>query len=194
MYRRKLGIRSSRKSQTMEAVLETLNTKTEETKEHCDRIGSFAVEIMKALGYTRTSDLDDIKLLCKVHDIGKITISEEILSKPDKLTDEEYNKIKNHSEAGFKIIKNIVESDLIANGVLYHHERYDGNGYPFGLIGDNIPLYARIIAICDSYDVMVEGRPYQAKKTHKEAIDEIIRCSGTQFDPMIVQVFTKLFN
>ncbi|PAT01193.1 hypothetical protein CI105_08080 [Candidatus Izimaplasma bacterium ZiA1] len=194
MYRRKLGVRSSRKSQTMETVLETLNTKTEETIAHCDRVGAFAVEIMKALGFTRTSDLDDIKLLCKVHDIGKITISEEILSKPEKLTDEEYTKIKSHSEAGFKIVKNIVESDLIANGVLYHHERYDGKGYPFGLKGKKIPLYARIISICDSYDVMIEGRPYQVKKTHDEAIEEILRCSGTQFDPKIVKVFIELFN
>lgn len=194
MYRRKLGIRNSRKSRTMETVLATLNAKTEETKEHCERVGYFAVEIMKELGYTRTSDLDDIRLLCKVHDIGKITISEEILSKPDNLTKEEYKKIKTHSEAGFKIIKNIVESDLIANGVLHHHERYDGTGYPFGLAGEEIPLYAKIVAICDSYDVIVEGRPYQRKRSHKEAVEELVRCSGTQFDPKIVDVFVKLFG
>lgn len=194
MYRRKLSIRSSRKSQTMDTVLTTLNTKTEETKEHCDRLGYYAVKILQEIGYTRTSDLEDIKLLCRVHDIGKITVSEELLSKPGKLTDKEYAKIKTHSEAGFKIIKNIVESDVIANGVLYHHERFDGTGYPFGLKGDEIPLYAKIVAVCDSFDVMVVGRPYQQKKTHNEAIDELIRCSGTQFDPNIVDVFVTLFK
>jgi HD-GYP domain-containing protein (c-di-GMP phosphodiesterase class II) len=178
----------------MATVLETLNTKTEETKEHCDRLGYYAVRILKELGFTRTSDLDDIKLLCKVHDIGKITVSEEILSKPGALTEKEYSKIKTHSEAGFKIIKNIVESDVIANGVLYHHERFDGTGYPFGLQGEEIPLYAKIISVCDSYDVMVEGRPYQSKKSHEESIDELLRCSGTQFDPKIVKVFVTLFR
>jgi len=178
----------------METVLETLNAKTEETTEHCDRLGYYAVEVMKELGFTRTSDLDDIKLLCKVHDIGKITIAEEILSKTDKLTISEYSKIKTHAEAGYKIIKNIVESDNIADGVLYHHERYDGRGYPFGLTGEEIPLYARIVSVCDSYDVMVQGRPYSNRKTHKEAIEEIMRCSGTQFDPKIVDVFVKLFG
>jgi len=189
MYRRKLGDRNSRKSKTMETVLETLNTKTEETKAHCDRLGKYAELVLIELGYSRVSDLEDIKLLCQVHDIGKITISEDILSKPGKLTDEEMDKIKSHSEAGYKIIKNIVESDTIANGVLYHHEKYDGTGYPFGLKGGEIPLFAKIVSVCDSYDVMITGRPYQKTKTKVEAIKEIERCKGTQFDPIIADAF-----
>lgn len=194
MYRRKLSVRNSRKSHTLETVLETLNTKTEDTKAHCDRIGEFAVMILKELGFTRISDLEDITLLCQVHDVGKITISEELLSKPEKLTEEEFIKIKGHSEAGYKIIRNIVESDNIADGVLYHHERQDGKGYPFGLEGHEIPLFAKIVSVCDAYDVMISGRTYQTKKTHNEAIKEIKKYSGTQFDPVIVEAFIKAYQ
>ncbi|KFZ26777.1 MAG: Cyclic di-GMP phosphodiesterase response regulator RpfG [Candidatus Izimaplasma bacterium HR2] len=189
MYRRKLQDRNSRKSKTMDAVLETLHIKTEETKEHCDRLGVYAVNTLKQLGYTRVSDLEDIELLCKVHDIGKITISEEILSKEGELTKEEYNKIKGHSESGYKIVKNIVESDRIAFGVLYHHERVDGKGYPFGLKGDEIPLFAKILNIVDAYDVMITGRKYSKAVSKEEAIKEIIACSGTQFDKKIADKF-----
>lgn len=189
MYRRKLTDRNSRKSKTMDAVLETLHVKTEETKDHCDRLGVYAINTLKQLGYTRISDLEDIELLCKVHDIGKITISEEILSKKDKLTDEEYNKIKSHSESGYKIVKNIVESDKIAFGVLYHHERVDGKGYPFGLIGDEIPLFAKILSVCDAYDVMITGRKYSKAISKEDAIKEIIHCSGTQFDKRVAEKF-----
>lgn len=191
MYRRKLGDRNSRKSKTMDAVLSTLHVKTEETKEHCDRLGDYAVKTLKKLGYSRVSDHEDIVLLCQVHDIGKITISEDILSNKGSLTKNEYKKIKGHSEAGYKIVKNIVESDRIAYGVLYHHERVDGKGYPFGLLGDEIPLFAKIVSICDAYDVMVTGRKYSKIKSQEEAFKEIIRCSGTQFDEEIAKKFIE---
>ena len=191
MYRRKLSDRNSRKSKTMEAVLQTLHEKTEETKEHCDRLGVYAVKTLKKLGFTRTSDLEDIEMLCQLHDIGKITISEEILSKPGKLTVEEYSKIKGHAESGYKIVKNIVESDTIAYGVLHHHERVDGKGYPFGLKGYEIPLFAKIISIVDAYDVMISGRKYCTAITKEKAIIEIIACSGTQFDKKIADVFIE---
>lgn len=194
MYRRKLGDRNSRKSKTMNAVLSTLHVKTEETKEHCDRLGKYAVKTLKKLGFSRVSDLEDIELLCKVHDIGKITISEDTLSKKGALTGEEYKKIKGHSEAGYKIVKNIVESDRIAFGVLYHHERIDGKGYPFGLRGEEIPLFAKIVAICDAYDVMISGRKYSKPKTQEEAFKEIIKCSGTQFDEEIAKKFIEALS
>ncbi len=191
MYRRKLGDRNSRKSKTMDAVLSTLHVKTEETKDHCDRLGKYAVKTLKKLGYSRVSDHEDIVLLCQVHDIGKITISEDILSKKGTLSKDEYKKIKGHSEAGYKIVKNIVESDRIAFGVLYHHERIDGKGYPFGLTGDEIPLFAKIVSICDAYDVMITGRKYSKAKTQGDAFKELIKCSGTQFDEEIAKKFME---
>jgi len=189
MYRKKLTGRNSRKIKTMEAVLETLHVKTEETKDHSNRLGKYAVDTLKQLGYSRISDHEDIKLLCKVHDIGKITISEDVLSKKEKLSREEYTRIKGHSEAGYKIVKNIVESERIALGVLYHHERIDGKGYPFGLKSDDIPLFAKILSICDAYDVMITGKKYCKAISKDEAIQEIRDCSGTQFDKKIADKF-----
>lgn len=189
MYRRKLLERNSRKSSTLDTLLETLNEKTRETKQHCDRLGNYAIKILDGLGYVRTNEIEDMKLLCSVHDIGKITISEELLSAPRRLTDIEFEKVKSHSESGFKIIKNIVNSDDIANGVLFHHERFDGTGYPIGLKGSEIPLYARILSIVDAYDCMVVGRPYKEKMSKTEICDELLRCKGTQFDPKLIDIF-----
>lgn len=194
MYRRKLNERSSRKSRTMETVLETLNQKTEETRAHCQRMGDYAVRLMKKSGYHRASDFEDMRLLCKVHDIGKITVSEDILSKPGKLTKEEYMKIRSHAEAGYKIVRNIVDSEDIANGVLYHHEKVDGSGYPFGLTGDEIPDFAKIVSICDAFDVMISGRPYSRPKQMKEVLKELKMNAGTQFDKKLVYLFIDMIQ
>ncbi len=194
MYRRKLTERSSRKSRTMETVLETLNQKTQETRAHCERMGNYAVSLMKKYGYHRASDFEDMRLLCKVHDIGKITVSEELLSKPGVLTKEEYVRIRNHSEAGYKIVRNIVESDDIAYGVLYHHERIDGKGYPFGLMGDEIPDFAKIVSICDAFDVMITGRSYSKAKKLPEVIEELRKQAGTQFDEELVELFIEIIE
>ena len=103
-------------------------------------------------------------------------------------------KIKSHSEAGYKIVKNIVESDKIAFGVLYHHERVDGKGYPFNLVGDEIPLFAKILSVCDAYDVMITGRKYSKVFSQEEAVNEIKKCSGTQFDKKIADVFIEMIQ
>ena len=194
MYRRKLNSRSSRKSKILSSIVETLNAKTEETKEHSHRVSELAMETIQALGYTRASELEDIRLLAQVHDIGKITIPDNILMKPSKLTNSEFEVIKQHCEAGYKIIRNITDSDDVCNGVLFHHERYDGNGYPQGLAGEEIPLFARVIAVVDSYDAMTHERIYQKAKTQEEAIEELRNNAGTQFDPKIVDVFIKLIE
>ncbi len=191
MYRRKLNNRSSRKSKVLESILETLNAKTEETIEHSERLSRFAVKTMKGLGLTRASEVDDVKLLAIVHDIGKITIPDEVLFKKTRLNKEEYEVIKKHCEAGYKIIKNITDSDDVCNGVLFHHERWDGKGYPQGLKGNEIPIFARIICVADSYDAMTSQRVYQKKKNKQEAIKELIDCAGKQFDPSVVKAFLK---
>lgn len=194
MYRRKLNERNSRKSKVLETILDTLNARSVETYAHSNRLAKYAIRTLRKLGYNKISDAEDIELLAKVHDIGKITVPDKILYKKAKLTDEEYRVIKQHTESGYKIVKNIINSDRIADSVLSHHERVDGKGYPRGLIGDDIPLLARIIAVCDTYDVMIEGRVYSKAKSKDEAIAELIRCSNTQFDSKVVQAFIQSIN
>lgn len=194
MYRRKLTERRSRKSNSLLTIMQTLHEKTEETLIHCQRVGDYSSMMLADYGYKRVVDLDDIRFLSDVHDIGKIATPEGILNKKTKLTKSEYEEIKYHSEAGYKIIQNIVDKDEIAYGVLYHHERYDGFGYPHGLKGENIPLYARILAIADSYDTMIRGRIYQKPISKREALKDIKKNSGTQFDPEIAESFIRLME
>jgi diguanylate cyclase (GGDEF)-like protein len=194
MYRRKLGNRSSRKSKVLDSILETLVAKTEETKEHSDRMAVMCVDVMKELKMFRASEIEDMRLLAKVHDVGKITIPDYILNKPGKLTPSEFDVIKKHSEAGYKIIKNITDSDFVSEAVLGHHEKWDGTGYPQGLKGEDIPMFARILSVADSYDAMTSNRIYNKIKTKEEAINEIKRCTGTQFDPKVVEAFLKVMQ
>jgi len=191
MYRRKLNSRSSRKAKVLESILETLNAKTEETKDHSDRLSINAVKTLAAINHTRSSEVEDIELLALVHDIGKITIPDDILHKSGKLTSQEYEIIKKHCEAGYKIIRNITDSDEVCNGVLFHHERWDGKGYPQGLKGEDIPLFARVINVVDSFDAMTHDRIYQPAISIEDAIKELRKHSGTQFDPKIVEAFLR---
>jgi HD-GYP domain-containing protein (c-di-GMP phosphodiesterase class II) len=178
----------------LESVLETLNAKTEETKEHSQRMADLAVLTIRELGFERGSEIEDIRLLARVHDIGKINIPDDILQKPTRLTDEEFEIIKKHCEAGYKIIRNITDSDNVCNGVLFHHERFDGSGYPQGLVGDEIPIFARVISVVDSFDAMTHDRIYQKRRSIKHAFEELITCSGTQFDPKVVTAFINSYQ
>ena len=126
-----------------------------------------------------------------LHDIGKIAIDESILNKKGRLTDEEFEQIKLHPEIGCRIIRSSYEITEISEGILSHHERWNGTGYPKGLKGADIPLYARIIAIADSYDAMTSVRTYRNSLSGQEAADEIRRCIGTMYDPDIAQVFIE---
>ncbi|QMS84690.1 HD domain-containing phosphohydrolase [Candidatus Xianfuyuplasma coldseepsis] len=191
MYRRKLNNRSSRKSKVLESLMETLNGITGETKEHCERVSTLAEQTMRGLHRIRSSEIEDINLLGMVHDIGKITIPDGLLNKPGKLTDSEFEIVKKHSEAGYKIIRNITSSDDVCDGVLFHHERFDGGGYPQGLKGEDIPIFARVIAVVDAYDAMTHDRIYHQKMSQEKAVQELLKNSGTQFDPQVVHAFLK---
>lgn len=179
---------------TILASLETmLRETTNETLEHSQRLNSLAVSLGKKLSLSR-HQLDVLASLANLHDLGKITISKKILQKPGSLTDQEWKEIKRHPEAGYKIAKSSPKLNEVAEGVLCHHERWDGDGYPQGLAEEEIPLLARIITIVDAYDVMTNNRPYKKAMNKEKALIEIKNCSGSQFDPKLVKIFIKMMN
>ena len=188
MYKNKLKYGKLMRSQTIELLLKNIKLKYDNEQIHIERVSQYCVNIAKEMSFTK-SEIEKINTAAGLHDIGKITISPEILNKPGRLTRDEYEIIKKHPETGYQILKSVDEYASLAIDVLYHHERIDGKGYPEGLKGEEIPLVARIIAVADAYEAMTAKRPYHIPKTKEEAMDELVRCSGTQFDPEIVSVF-----
>ncbi|MCD8574533.1 MAG: HD-GYP domain-containing protein [Erysipelotrichaceae bacterium] len=136
-------------------------------------------------------DMDELSYAAILHDIGKIAIPDAILGKPDRLDAEEYEIMKTHTTKGYEILKAADEYSDIARYALTHHEKYDGTGYPHGFAGEEIPLFSRIISICDAYEAMTADRPYRKAQSVEYAINELRRCSGTQFDPQLVDVFIE---
>jgi HD-GYP domain-containing protein (c-di-GMP phosphodiesterase class II) len=135
--------------------------------------------------------VDEIELVSTLHDIGKISIDEKILNKPDKLSDEEWREIKKHPEVGFRIANATPELRHLSEYILCHHERWDGKGYPQGLSGEDIPLISRIISITDAFDAMTQDRAYRKAMTQDRAVEEILKNAGTQFDPQLVKTFVE---
>lgn len=174
----------------VKTLMKALEARDFVTEGHVDRMETLAFDIAK-LYMLDHRQLDRIKLLAKFHDIGKVGIPDKILNKPGRLDDEEYEVMKQHSSIGHKIADASDELRDIADLVLKHHEKWDGTGYPLGLAGKEIPIECRIIAVCDAFDAMVNDRPYRNAMTSEEAISELQRCSGTQFDPAILTVFMQ---
>jgi HD-GYP domain-containing protein (c-di-GMP phosphodiesterase class II) len=140
------------------------------------------------------SELDDLALLATLHDIGKIAIPEGIIVKPGDLSSEEWELIWKHPEIGYRIAGASPELAPIAEAILAHHEWWDGSGYPRGLKVTEIPLISRVVAIVDAYDVMTHGRPYKESVNEEEALKELQRMAGTQFDPELIAVFMNMLN
>ncbi|MBE3089361.1 MAG: HD-GYP domain-containing protein, partial [Actinobacteria bacterium] len=138
--------------------------------------------------------LNELSLLSTLHDIGKIAIPDEILMKPGKLTEKEWDIVKRHPEVGYNISGSSPLLEPIADAVLTHHEWWNGSGYPQGLKGENIPLISRIISIIDAYDVMTHDRSYKKAISKKEALEELKRCAGTQFDSKLVKIFIQVLS
>jgi len=191
MYTNKLRDGSNTKLAIINALGQLLFKKDYETKEHVDRLESLVREMGFQLDLPE-SIIENYCLVAKLHDIGKITIPEYILHKPGPLNSSEWECMKKHADSGYRLALSTSEFASIAEAILYHHEHWDGNGYPQGLSGHDIPLSSRIIAIADAYDVMVHNRPYKKAMSKKYALDELIRCSGTQFDPDLVDVFLNV--
>jgi diguanylate cyclase (GGDEF)-like protein/PAS domain S-box-containing protein/putative nucleotidyltransferase with HDIG domain len=193
MYREKLLEIPSMRSSAIEAILKTLYEKDPKSEVHSRSVSIISEGIAKALNLTM-QDVSEVKTAALLHDIGKIIISSSILLKKGKLTIDEYAIMKTHSEIGFRILNSTQNMRSISNIVLNHHERWDGKGYPRGIKGEDIPLKSRIITVADAYDAMTSERQYRKTLTKKEALNELNRCKGSQFDEHIVDVFIKHFD
>ena len=178
---------------TIGILRQTVEAKDPYTRGHSDRVSEYSVLIGKKLGLDEKT-LHILKIGGLFHDIGKIGIPDSILLKPAKLTDEEYSQIKNHPSIGAHILGSAAIFQDIIPIVKHHHERYDGNGYPSKLKGEEIPYLARIAAVADTFDAMTSRRSYRGPIDVEHVKEEIKRCEGTQFDPQIAEVFIEILN
>lgn len=193
MHRRKLLARSRSNRDSLTSIKATMLANSQETQDHMERMGEIALKVGAKLGLKQTT-MDDLYLLAMLHDIGKIGVPFHIINKPGPLTEDEWEVMKRHPVIGYQIAVSSVDLKPIAEGILHHHERFDGKGYPNQISGRQIPLIARIVSIIDAYDAITQDRPYRPKKSHEAAIEEIKKHKGTQFDPDIVEVFEKIFE
>jgi len=190
LYRHKVTVGESVRNHAIAAILNTLTDKYKEEKIHSENVSHYCKQMGTALGLNK-EEIDLLGLAGMYHDIGKISIPDAILNKPGKLTIEEYDIIKTHTQIGYKILKAADEYSGLAEYALSHHERWDGKGYPKGLAGEDIPLYSRIICISDAFEAMTADRPYRKAIQFNDAVNELYRCSGTQFDSKLVEIFVK---
>lgn len=175
---------------TLRSLVTSIEARDLYTKDHSERVASYALQIADIMNIS-TEDKEIIRFGGYLHDIGKIGVRDTVLLKPGKLTDEEFHEIRQHPVIGDNIMKPIKFFPKERELIRFHHERYDGRGYPDGLAGSRIPLIVRIMNVVDTYDAMTSSRPYRNALTHSFAIEELQRCSGTQFDGEVVRAFLR---
>lgn len=193
LYSNKVLESSSVRSNMIESIIHTLHQKNPREEMHSQRVSFISEKIAIELGFS-VYEIKRVKLAGLMHDIGKISINEDILNKPGKLDNKEWEQIKKHPELGFKILSTSVDTMEIANATLSHHERWDGRGYPKGLSSENIPIMSRIIAVADTFDAMTSNRTYRNSTSKEVALTEIKNCSGSQFDPIVVEAFERYYK
>jgi diguanylate cyclase (GGDEF)-like protein/putative nucleotidyltransferase with HDIG domain len=175
------------------ALAATVDAKDHYTYGHSKKVSQYAVVLSEALGLPQDR-ITTIRAAGLLHDIGKIAIPDSILNKPEALTRKEWKPVKAHPELGVEILRHVIDLVNCLPAILHHHEHYDGKGYPSGLKGENIPLEARILSIADAYDAITSMRPYRKQLSPQQALDELKRCCGTQFDPELVDIFRKIMG
>jgi len=191
MYREKLQKEGSQRSAILQALTKTMQARDFDTEGHCDRLQELSTLLARSLGHSYEF-MNDLCLLARFHDLGKVGIPDHILFKQGILTEEEWEQMRKHCEIGHRIASSVPELKPIADWILKHHEHWDGTGYPLGLKGEEIPIECRILAIIDAYDAMTSDRPYHKAVTKEEAISEFKRCAGTRFDPHLVEKFIQI--
>ncbi|MGI8927177.1 MAG: HD-GYP domain-containing protein [Tepidiformaceae bacterium] len=178
---------------TLESLVAALDMRDQETRGHSTRVATHAVDLSKMLGVNDPAELDMFYRGALMHDVGKIGVPDAILRKPGKLTEEEWVFMRKHPALGYRILAQVPYLRPAAHVVLAHHERWDGDGYPRRLKGEDIPLGARVFSLCDTYDAILSDRPYRKGQSPDAAFAEILRCAGTQFDPKVVEAFEAAF-
>ncbi|MGB7595571.1 MAG: diguanylate cyclase, partial [Erysipelotrichaceae bacterium] len=190
MYRQKLYDRESVRSRTIDVIMNALFEKSHREMSHSRRVSEICGLFAEAM-HLEKNNVERLKLAGLVHDIGKIGISESVLNKPSRLDEAEWEEMKKHPESGWRILISVNEFSEVAGYVLDHHERWDGSGYPNGLNGEEISLEARMIALADAYDAMTTDRPYRKGLEPSQAIYEIRKYAGRQFDPELAKLFIE---
>ena len=190
MYRHKLAEGISIRNNAIKAILKTLTHKYNSERIHSEKVSKLCKKMGEVLSLNE-DDIKELELAGMYHDIGKISIPDAILNKPGRLTKEEFEIIKTHPEISYQILRAADEYSDLAIHALYHHERWDGKGYPIGKKGEEIPLFSRIICIVDAFEAMTSVRVYKNKMSVDSAVEELIRCAGTQFDERLTKVFIE---
>jgi putative nucleotidyltransferase with HDIG domain len=179
---------------TIEALVHALEAKDPYTAGHSTRVSRYAAAIAAEVGFPE-EQLTDLQTGAVLHDLGKIGVGDGVLLKPGRLSDAEYDEIKDHPRRGARIIDAFNRSTTVLSVVFHHHERYDGRGYPAGLRGEDIPLAARIVNVADAFDAMTTSRPYNGEpRTRADGLAELRRGAGTQFDPLIVEALERALS
>ena len=179
--------------QTVMSLANSIEAMDAYTRGHCQRVMEISCEVARVLGLTK-EEIEDLRYAAILHDIGKIGVSTNILNKNGSLNEEEFKEIKKHPEIAYNILKDIKFLNKALDGILQHHERYDGRGYPNGLRGNEICIFGRIMCVADAFDAMTSDRPYRKGMQVEAAMKELERCKGTQFDPDIVDMFLFLMD
>ena len=176
---------------SLKAVSAALDAKDRYTHGHSERVAWLGSQLAKSIGLS-DEQVERIRISGLVHDVGKIGVPEAVLCKTGRLTDEEFEQIKKHPRIGYNILKDIPGMEDVLDGVLYHHERWDGRGYPTNIAGEEIPIYGRILAVADTFDAMSSTRSYRKAMPREKVLAEILNCAGTQFDPTLTDPFVAI--
>ncbi len=196
--RERVNARTDMIIKTIQTIAGAIDARDVYTGGHSERVGYYAGRLAEEMAETYGLDAVDImriRYIGLVHDIGKIGVADNVLNKPGRLNDEEFSLMKKHAEIGYEMMRTMGDSiPGLPEGIHYHHERYDGKGYPDGLKGKEIPLVARILALCDSYDAMTSNRVYRKRLSEEAVREEIRSCAGTQFDPELAEIFLKMLE
>jgi HD-GYP domain-containing protein (c-di-GMP phosphodiesterase class II) len=193
MYRKKLTESKKIKTEILESLVERLESLYKGKKEHIERLMKMANRFAKYLNLSNRKK-EQLILVAKYHDLGKLQVLSNIILKPGAPNEEEWESIKRHCEVGYRIISSTMANEEVAGAILEHHERWDGAGYPREIKGTRIMFLARVFSIMDAYDIMTNGAPYKGAISEVDAIEELKRNAGTQFDPVLVEKFVGMLS